>query len=263
MNESIMIDDLVILGRACPERLKDGRTTVCTAGYSPKYGFIRIYPTEINMKFGQWDIVKVPLERNPRDTRNESWKIKGSKHEWDKLHEKIEIVRSLKKKDRLNLISNLADDCVNIINGQKRSLGIIKPNIQKCYFLEHENYDRSTPVTLSGRALPKVKDQYPKEPRIQYRCSNCQSKRFHNQIVLEWGFYEWMRKNPDNCDQVWENAQIYSDAHNIFFLVGNLARYRRSFIIISILRLPKAPISKPLIPLQFSMLILIQIKLNI
>ncbi|MEX2723145.1 MAG: hypothetical protein Q6367_004565 [Candidatus Freyarchaeota archaeon] len=100
---------------------------------------------------------------------------------------------------------------------------------------------------LLGKPLPKVKDQYPIIPRIKYQCDNCKAKNPHDQQVIEWGFYEWIRKNPDKSEQVWENARIYSPTHEIFFFVGNLFRYRNKFLIISVLRLPKGmPIFKPL-----------------
>jgi len=248
--KQIVVDDFIVLGRGCPERIKNGRVTVCTAGYSYRHGFTRIYPTKIWMPLHQWSIIRVPLERNPQDTRGESWKIQGAKSEWDRLSEKIEVIGELKREDRLNLIANLTNDCVNTINKAKRSLGIVKPIIEKCYLSQQEDYDTSTQLTLLGVPLPKVKEQYPTIPRIRYRCLNCECKTSHDQQVIEWGFYEWIRKNPDKADQVWENALIYSQKHEIFFFIGNLFRYRNVFLIVSVLRLPKAPIFKPLIQLK-------------
>lgn len=72
----------------------------------------------------------------------------------------------------------------------------------------------------------------------------------HDQTVLEWGFYEWMRKHPDRPEQVWENALINSPNHLCFFFVGNLVRYRNAFVIISVLRLPKTSPTKTLFPFR-------------
>ena len=74
----MIIDDLIILGRACPEPLKNGRVTVCLGGWSDKFGFVRLYPTRSDIRWKRWDIVRVDVERNPSDTRVESWKIAGS-----------------------------------------------------------------------------------------------------------------------------------------------------------------------------------------
>ncbi len=155
--EKRVIDDLIILGRAVPETIRNGRTTICTAGYSHKLGFVRIYPTKHTSPLKRWNIVKVPVERDPRDTRRESWKIQGSKREWDRLDEKIEPVGRLRKKDLLNLIANLTDGCVKDVNNVKRSLGIIKPEIRECYFCPEEDYDPYIQRTLFGPPPPKSK----------------------------------------------------------------------------------------------------------
>jgi len=248
---SLIIDDLIILGRACPDRLRNGRITVCTAGYSHKHGFTRIYPTRIDSPLTQWNIVSVPVERSAGDRRKESWKIEGSRSEWPTLSQKIQVVGELKRDKRLNLIANLVDDCVEEIRSEKRSLGIIKPTILKTFFAERTRYDRGIQRTLYGRLPIIAKKNYRFQPRIIYRCSNCMVKtRRHNQQVLEWGVYEWMRKHPEKRNQVWENLRLYSEKHEIFFFVGNL-RYRpHRYMIISVLRLPKGKILKPLLPLK-------------
>lgn len=248
--KKLIIDDLVILGRAVPEQIKNGRVTVCAAGYSKTLGFTRIFPTKVRMPLKRWSIVKVPVERDPRDTRRESWKIQGSKSEWDRLNEKVQVVGMLKPIERLNLIANLTDDCVKDINEVKRSLGIVKPIIEKCYFCPEEKFDPTLQATLFGRPLPSTKKQYREFPKIQYKCSSCRAKGCHDQTVLEWGFYEWMRKHPEKHEQVWENAQIFSPKHECFFFVGNMRDRRTAFLIISIIRLQKGVVSKPLFPLR-------------
>jgi hypothetical protein len=243
----MIVDDFIVLGRGCPERISNGRVTVCTAGYSAKHGFMRIYPTKVGMPLRQWSIIKAPLERNPQDTRKESWKIEGSKGEWDKLDEKIQVIGEFRRENRLNLVANLVDKCINVFNEEKRSLGIVKPIIQKCYLSEQEDFDTSQQLTLLGIPLPKVKEQFAFIPRIQYRCSSCEAKTVHDQQVIEWGFYEWIRKNPSKSDQVWENALINSSKHEKFFFVGNMFRHRNVFLIISVLRLPKGEITRTLV----------------
>ena len=48
-DETVKIDDLIILGRSGPSYMSDGRHTVCVGGYSPSQeSFIRIYPTKIS-----------------------------------------------------------------------------------------------------------------------------------------------------------------------------------------------------------------------
>lgn len=250
----MLIDDLVVLGRACPEPLKDGRVTVCLAGWSETHGFIRIYPTRTDSQCHAWDVIKLDVERNDRDNRLESWKIIGSKGEWETLSEKISVVGKVESRDqRRNIVGNLTDSCVNVINNSHRSLGIIKPTqIIKTYFQENAAYGQLMQLGLPGMTeldSVKVKRDFPYEPRITYRCPECQTvANQHDQQILEWGFYEWFRKEPENKEQVWDNARFYRDDTDIYLLVGNQAAHRTSFMVISVLRVPSGDINHPLFP---------------
>jgi hypothetical protein len=243
----MVIDDLIVLGRAVPEPLKDGRITVCLGGYSPSKGFIRIYPTKINMDINQWAIIKVEVERDERDTRKESWKIAGSKNDWDNLHRHVKRVGELTRSDRLPLVYQLVTDCVNTINEAHDSLGIVKPSISANYFRENEKFGQLFQATLPGfNEGIRVKRDFPYEPRVQYRCSNCKSQNHHDQQILEWGFFRWFDKNPDKYEQVWENSHINDPDYDVYFFVGNQARYRTSFLVISVLRFKKRPFQQML-----------------
>lgn len=249
-SDKLVIDDLIVLGRAVPEPIKNGRVTVCLGGYSRTLGFTRVFPVKPSTPIHRWDIVKIPVERDSKDTRAESWKIQGSKGEWANLDKKVQVISNLKREDRLNLIANLADKCVKDINDEKRSLGIVKPTIEECYFCKEEDFDPALQQTLFGIPLAATKQQYRKFPKVKYRCPECRNVNPHDQTVLEWGFYEWMRKNPDNVEQVWENARFNSDKHQLYFFVGNMRDRRTAFLIISTLPLPKGTAAKPLVPLR-------------
>lgn len=244
----MIIDDLVILGRSCPDRTRNGRNTVCVGGYSPKLGFIRVYPTRIDFPMKRWDIVKVEVGRSNRDIRKESWKIVGSRAEWQRLSEKIETVGKLKKRDeKEKLVFNNVDGCITTLQKSGRSLGIIKPEIENFYFAKRKKYDgliqlefNSTSPTGMKNPL-KTKKHYPVIPRIKYRCSNCGAKTGHDQQVLEWGCYEWIRRFPEKKEQLWENLRLTDPDYDIFFLVGNLNYHPRSFMIISVLRFKREP----------------------
>jgi hypothetical protein len=197
--------------------------------------------------------VKVKVERNERDTREESWKISGSKSEWDSLVLKIEVVGHIDLRDRRrNIIGNLADDCVNVINDHQRSLGIVKPQVIRTYFQKNPKYGEIWQPGLPGLTdvgKIMVKRDFEDEPRVEYRCAaNCQTKNPHDQQILEWGFYEWFRKEPDKKEQVWENAGFNKPNTDIHFLVGNQAAYRTSFMVISVLRVPGGDFTRSLFP---------------
>jgi len=170
----MLIDDLIVLGRAVPEPLRDGRVTVCLAGWSEKLGFVRLYPTRHDMQFRRWDIIKVPVEKNNRDTREESWKIAGSRDEWDTLTAKVEKVGRLDSNEgQRNLIGNLCDPSVTYINDQRRSLGIIHPYVIQTYFRDNPKYGQLYQQGLPGftqLGSVQVKRDFPDEPRVKYTC---------------------------------------------------------------------------------------------
>ena len=58
------IDDLVILGRAAPQHLKNGRTTICLGGWSYEHGFIAQELQE-TQKDNDADYLKLVMDKNP------------------------------------------------------------------------------------------------------------------------------------------------------------------------------------------------------
>ena len=208
------------------------------------------------MPWRRWDVVTIEVERNERDTRRESWKIAGSKGEWEGLVEKIEVVGRIESRaERRNLAGNLTDACVNVLSQTRRSLGIIKPEaIHRTYFRDNPRYGEMWQLGLPGLTEledVQLKRDFPHELRIQYTCPECQTKSgSHDQQVLEWGFYEWMRTNPDNIEQVWENAGFAQEDTDIYLFVGNQAAHLTSFMVISVLRVLSGSVNRPLFPLQ-------------
>ncbi len=242
--DRVVMDDLIMLGNAVPDEISDNRRTVCTACYSPKHGLVRIYPVPPEAKMPRWNVVSMPLEKNPQDTRTESWKVQGSKDEWSRLREKIQVVDKLTRPKQIDLLKKLYDEfgvnCVQDLNDAKRSLGIIKPKIIKSWMADRKNYSPSVQSTLDSDVLFLTIHNYQKQPRVQYHCSGCRSAKPHDQQILEWGIYEWMRKNPANMEQGLTNLGITDPNFDKYFLVGNAAQHRNSFMVISVFRFKRS-----------------------
>ncbi len=241
-NERILIDDLVVLGNAVPDVISDSRITVCTAGFSKKHGLIRIYPVPPRSHMKRWNVVTVPLERNSKDTRSESWKIQGSKSEWTQIASKIELNDVVDSKEKkLDLLENLSErfgaSCIEELNSKKVSLGIIKPQIISHGFEKRTDYEGTAQATLGVEKPFLTIKNYPLKPVITYRCPDCRAQGPHHQQVVEWGIYEWVRQNPNRADEAWDNLHIGEENYYTSFLVGNMALHRNSFMIISIFRL--------------------------
>ncbi len=243
-NNKRIISDLIILGRAIPEEISDHRQTICAAGYSGELGLIRLYPTRWDSPLKRWNIVKIPVERPRRplhDPRPESWKIEGSRSEWDRLSEKITSVGVFKKRsEKIELAESNLVGCVSDLRPAGYSLGIIKPKIEDYYFIENPKKKNVRQQSIDGSFRLMVKDDFDYLPKIKYRCTECKAKNPHDQQLLEWGFYEGMRKNPDNFEKVWDNLGFSSqDDWTFYFVVGNLYAYPKAFNIISVLRFKK------------------------
>lgn len=236
------MDNLLVLGNAVPDIISDNRITVCTAGFSKPHGLVRIYPVPPVSDMKRWNIISVPLERNPQDSRPESWKIQGSKGEWDKLSQKIELRGEVASRDeKFGILSGLQErfgvGCVEDLNDDRASLGIVKPVAFECSFEKRSDHEPEAQSTLDGAKPFLTIKNYPLRPVMTYRCPACRTKAPHRQQIMEWGVFEWMRKHPDEPEKVFENLHIGEEGYDTSLLVGNMALHRNSFMVISIFRM--------------------------
>ena len=238
-----VIGDLVILGRGAPDTMRDGRVTICVAGWSPTLGFIRVYPTRTSSPLQQWNVVSVPVERNPNDNRPESWKIQGSSGEWDRLDRKIRVERRVTRAERLQLVPPLTTGCVKDLNEKRISLGIIHPSSLEGYLSERSDVDPSVQQTLLGETLPKTKANFQHQPRLRFRCESCRQEGGHDQQIIEWGCYVWFGKSPGRESQVFENLRVSDPEYEKYLLVGNQNNHRTSYVVIGVIRWKKSPSS--------------------
>jgi len=238
----MQIDDLVVLGRAAPEPIRDGRHTVCLGGYSDTHGYVRLYPTQLWMEScDRWNIISAPVEKPSRDNREESYKIEGSSADWGKLHKKISKVGRLSKVEQIQLVEELAGDCTIRLNEQRVSLGMVKPaEILDVYLEPSEN--TTVQMDLEGNER-KGKSNYPHSLYIKYRCENCAAKTHHTQHTIEWGVYRYWDKH-ENPEGVIDALGFNDETTNHYFFVGNLNHERAAYIIISVLRFKDEDLTK-------------------
>jgi hypothetical protein len=228
------IQDLVVLGRAAPEPIRDGRHTVCLGGYSEQHGYVRLYPTQMWMSdCERWNVISTPVEKSNRDDRDESYKIAGSKEDWGELHNKIQKVGELSKTEQIQLVDELAGDCPIRLNENRTSLGVVKPEEILDVYLDTAE-QATVQMDLEGNER-KGKNDYRHSLYIKYRCEGCDAKTFHDQHTIEWGVYRYWDNNADPEGVI--DALGFNDENmNHYFFVGNLNNERRAYIIISVLR---------------------------
>ena len=236
------MDDLVVLGNAVPDEIRGGRKTVCTVCYSKKHGLVRIYPVPPNSPLRtRWNIVSVPLEQTPHDTRQESWKVQGSRDEWPRLGKKIKLVGKLTDAEKRSFPNRLYDKygvgCIQDLNDGHLSLGLVKPTILQGYMKDRKRVETTVQATLDSTIQFLTRENYQKQPRVKYRCADCKASKAHDQQILEWGTYEYMRRNtgqpPERC---LDGLHLKNPAYEKHFLVGNMAKHRTSFVVVSVFR---------------------------
>lgn len=231
----IHLTDIICLGLAVPEQISDGRKTVCMAAYHADLGLIRIYPCRADMGLHRWQKFSAYIERNPKDTRYESFKFYGSNDSWDSLSISPECI--LPRDERLKLLDKIKTTCVADINTSRLSLGIIKPiDILSVWYDKNPIYYKSKqyPIALvKSDEWILTKSDYQLQPRIIYRCNpNCKG---HNQTILEWGAFEWMRKNKGDEYKIIDNWKLSDPKYEHFLLVGNQVQHRTSFLVINVI----------------------------
>ena len=189
----------------------------------------------------RWNVVSVPLEQTSRDTRQESWKVQGSKDEWPRLAEKIVLVDKISRRDQLTFPGRLYDEfgvgCIQDLNDKQLSLGLVKPTVLDCCMADREKVKHTVQTTLDSDTPFLTIANYPKQPRVRYRCADCKSTNPHDQQIIEWGAYEFMRRNPDRPpEQCLTGLRLMNASYDKYFLVGNLAKHRTSFVVVSVFR---------------------------
>ena len=235
MTDTKRIDDLVVLGRAAPEPIRDGRETVCLGGYSETVGYVRLYPTKRRMtELSRWNVISVPVESDDgHDNREESYKIAGSKKDWDILHKKVEKVGELNKGEQIRLVDRLAGDCTAVLNENRESLGIVEPRDFSAELREN-NQRGGIQAQLTGGTL-KGKNDYKYKLYLNYVCEGCQQESRHDQSTIEWGVYKYWDKNED-YQGVIDALGLTDNNQKCYFFVGNINNHRTAYIVISVLR---------------------------
>lgn len=241
------IEDLIVLNRAVPElRPRGGGSKgVCLAGYSPSRGFIRIDPCRVDLKVSRWDILRIEVERRPQDSREESWRIVDARQDWENANKKVQIVGRIEDYGmKLNLLENNLSKCVNEANDAHISMCIIKPSqIRKLYWAKNPQYGKPYQTTLIphlNEEWVNTKADYKFEPRIAYTCPDCRTVAGHHDMkFIGWDAFEFARKTPDNLDQYWVNAKFPDPNYQHYFVIGNQANQRTSYLVIGVIWLKK------------------------
>ena len=77
-------------------------------------------------------------------------------------------------------------------------------------------------------------------PYLQYECDGpCSSKAPHEQKIVEWGAYQWMRQKPnseEHCMKLKDNYHIGEENYLHYILIGNIRKYTTTYVVVKLIR---------------------------
>ncbi len=248
MNESSWLENMVVLGQGAPNQIKkiDRQQGRCLCLWSEKTGFVRVYPIPYGYVH-DWEIINVEVRKPTNDGRGNSFVVSNYENEWNNLSKRIYVNKEgdgknkkLTRSDQIGLLEKLPISTFSEIRDEGKSFGLIKPKSMK-FILEKKIETSQAQTTLSedGYLIMNQKD-FAFIPSLEYECEClCNSKHPHKQSIVEWGAYQFMRKNPNSeeyCMKLKENFHIGDEDYLHYILIGNIKKYPKTYIIIKLIR---------------------------
>jgi hypothetical protein len=248
----VILEDFVMLGTTVPEPNSDGRIFVCSAGVSEEYRrLVRIYPLARRNAPRRWGVHRVRLERNPRDSREESFQVAGDRrpgaHQW--INYRFEVVKpAYPQNARANLLSRHVLGSLHEANAKRASLAIIQPDDLELDFQFNPPPEDTPQLSLfegdDGEQASGAR-RFRWMPRLRFR-DECGR---HDLMLRDWGAFELQRKHEeryflDNLQSALHLGQSSS------LLVGNMNNHRTTWLVVSVLnglRKPATLFDAPLI----------------
>lgn len=246
---TIHADGFVMLGKTRPEARADGREFICSAGYQPDLGLIRIYPLARRYAPARWSQTRVALQRNPKDPRKESWQLAGDRsvdtHPLINREVFTQAGPDVPPSARGDLIpERFYVDSVSQANTERRSLALLRPDDAEIIWTRPDRRDEQDMHQLEllslsalGGAAPDRPDRI---PRLRFTDGT-----EHRLQLRDWGVYELIRKH--GLDYAADNltSALHLDGNSVL-LIGNILRHQTSWLVISVLSLTSRQMQLPI-----------------
>ncbi len=239
------IEDFVVLGRTVPEDSRKYGQKVCMAGYSAENNqFLRVYPLLVPIGsnadcngFRARHKYCLELQRNPKDSRAESWRVADEKMPtstpWLQAVEakKIDVLKWLKKR---------TVPTIRTLNECKMSIGVVRVSAGEWSGVmlprgskeDHESVqslfddlDDQAQYTGQEGLISKVKHA----PYLHF--SDSEGK--HKLQIREWGAYLLLgqEKYADDPDALF-GAPGYRRGKDLYLVIGNMMNHRKNWLVI-------------------------------
>lgn len=220
----MILEDVIMLARTVPEPSKKYGVRVCSVAYSPELkSLIRIYPLLPGESMKQRHKFRIELERNPFDSRIESFK---------KISHTATGEQATKD-DIKDILDQLLVQDVTLLNDARLSLGALKAS-SKTYFVNMKSKAFVDPSQLCLFGKPDLASHVFKTGQdyahIPYITIPMLSKQKTFQL-REWGIYRLLEKHNGNISDTYLRGIFKDD--DAYLIVGNLNGCRTVWIVCS------------------------------
>lgn len=250
---------ILITVKTYPNPSLSHKETVCVAGITIKGEWIRIYPIKFrnlpyDKKFNKYDIIKMRVIKNPRDTRLESY-IPDSNS--------FETLNHLPSKDgwkqrREWVVKAGIHSMCEIQKMHKmdhKSLGTVRPKRILDFIIEDDSEDWTpkqkevlSQLELFEKRISML-EKIPYRFKYKYLCAdpNCSG---HEQSIFDWEIFALYRglkqKHKQDTDRIKSDIKkkfleiMCAPSKDVHFFVGNQFLSPISFIILGVFWPPKS-----------------------
>jgi len=251
---------ILIATKTYPSISQKYRETVCTAGVLLDAGghpeqWVRIYPIryrylDTDRRYKRWSIVEAEIERNPKDPRQESFRIED---------DSIAVIRVVGTQnnweERKSLVLPLSFGSIEEIKSAGASLGIVKPETIHQYFCDETEREWSPKQQAILDQEDMFEDSFPLD-KIPYkfgysfteqdgkrrRCSisDWEISQLYRNCVYGSALMSQADREREALAKVRDKLEIdFLKNRDLHFIVGNLKTYPQTFMIIGLFYPPR------------------------
>lgn len=222
------------IAKSIPEFSKrDGTPYTCTLGYSPQKGLIRVYPAPLK-GMDKWHIYNIPLEKNKRDSRRESYKLSTNSRYEDfiSISKDVQLIDVVKDKTIIinELMKNIYPS-ISKMNEARVSIGVIRTSEYKAFWEANDKFIDNNQVGLFEEVEIASWTVYTKDSKTAIaKCIFRDGDGIHTLQLNEWQFYEYQRKFGVNNDAF----RHIKGSNEKLLLLGNMNAYRNNWIVLGV-----------------------------
>lgn len=234
--------ELLVNCKTYPAVSKKYFETVCTGGVQASGEFVRLYPVPFRFleeaeRYGRWDVIKVKVYKDTKDSRPESWHLQQGTP--------IEVVRNISnEKKRWDWMQSTIHASTKAMENAGLTNGCIeiepielywKPDDQELSEAQMQIVQQQN-LFISGEDLKLLADR----PKWQYRLKfrELSTGREDDCKVLAWSYYQGLRRNLRQMSETEAlqatadviRSSIFNPEKTIFGIFGTHSRFKHWMI---------------------------------